>query len=515
LGEGGMGQVFEATNGWTERRVALKVMHAQVAQDEQMIERFFREARVASRIGHPNIIDVLDMGHDAETGVYYIVQEFLDGVSLRSHLDRSGQLSAREAFELLIPVMSALVAAHRAGVVHRDLKPDNIFLQRAAGGFVPKLIDFGIAKVASPEADSNNLTRTGSVMGTPSYMSPEQARGEKNVGPGTDVWAMGVVWFEALSGRCPFEGENYNELLSKILIDPAPPLRSLVANQPSGLLDVVDRTLTKDRSVRLASMQDFLSALLTNEAIAHEPWIVPLRSLVASRAQQVSPSLSDTTPALAAPTPLVAPNTLSVGATELRAPPDKKSFVSRALVATMGAVALVATIGVGVARFAATPRPAAVVQRPSDTTRVVTAQRRERYVVRVSAVPSTAQLVLDGEPLGASSMAREFEKNGQRHELRVTADGFQPQVVSFVDVPPQESIALVAVQPLSTGASRSQTVAGSNSARPVARPNTASTAAVRPIVPVVAHEATNTASTSTAIAPERPRATNGAQIVEP
>jgi serine/threonine protein kinase len=178
LGEGGMGAVYEAENTWTRRRVAIKVMRPEFARDAEATQRFLREAQSAAQIDHPNVVSVLDLGRDAASGSLFIVQEFLVGKELRALIDARGALPTEEALALILPVVDGLVAAHALGVVHRDLKPENIFLAEArTGRVVPKLIDFGIAKALRPR-ENEFRTVIGQAMGTPAYMSPEQARGD-------------------------------------------------------------------------------------------------------------------------------------------------------------------------------------------------------------------------------------------------------------------------------------------------------------------------------------------------
>jgi serine/threonine-protein kinase len=290
LGGGGMGAVYEASHVLTGRRVAVKVMRADLRIDPAMTERFFREAQASAWIGHPNIVEVLDMGVDPLDGSPYIVQEFLPGQDLRWVLDKRGVLEPREALELLAPVMSALVAAHRKGIVHRDVKPENIFLVRGPSGtIVPKLIDFGIAKVADGALESARLTRTGMAMGTPLYMSPEQAVGEHEVDAQTDVWAIGVVLFELLAGRPPFEASNYNAVLARVLSGPIPRLDAVAPNVPTALADVVATALERDPNLRYPSMARFLGVLLDlpdlDEAAA---WRAALRSSCERSLEQAS-----------------------------------------------------------------------------------------------------------------------------------------------------------------------------------------------------------------------------------
>jgi serine/threonine-protein kinase len=261
LGSGGMGAVYEAENTWTHRRVALKTMRAEVATSELYLQRFKQEARAASRLAHPNIVDVLDMGEDAELGALYIVQEFLSGCDLRTRLEQVGRLDPSTALSLLLPVMDALATAHKAGIVHRDLKPDNIFLADTARGVVPKLIDFGIAKVVGDDGGSLQKTSTGLVMGTPYYMSPEQARGDSNLGPPADIWSMGVVLYQALSEKRPYSATNINLLLAKIIYEEPLPLAEAAPDLPPALVAVIDCALRKEPGLRHATMTEFAEAL--------------------------------------------------------------------------------------------------------------------------------------------------------------------------------------------------------------------------------------------------------------
>ncbi|MEI8256829.1 MAG: serine/threonine-protein kinase, partial [Deltaproteobacteria bacterium] len=261
LGAGGMGAVYEAVNTWTDRRVALKLMLAAHAQSPGQIERFLREARAAGRIDHPNIVQVLDVGQ-SEDGAFFLVQEFLAGQDLRAILDEAGRMSPRETRALLAPVMSALAAAHAQGVVHRDIKPDNIFVVGLADGTrTPKVIDFGIAKLAEVESAALSVTRTGTAIGTPLYMSPEQARGAKTLGPPSDVWSLGVVMFECLAGRCPVDGESYNEVIARLLTERPPRLDHIAQGTPRAVADIVAKALEPATGERFRTMEEFLAAV--------------------------------------------------------------------------------------------------------------------------------------------------------------------------------------------------------------------------------------------------------------
>lgn len=262
IGSGGMGAVYEARNTWTDRRVALKVLHPEHVKNREMVSRFLTEARAASAIRHPNIVDVLDMGLDAEDETFYIVQEFLEGEDLATRLEKEHTLRPRAVLDALVPVMGALVSAHRRGIIHRDVKPENVFLARGDdGGVTPKLIDFGIARMTAAEPDQRT-TRAGMTIGTPQYMSPEQARGEDDLDARTDVWSLGVVFYECLSGVRPFEAANYNLVVVKILTSSPWPLRDVAPQVPASLAAVVDRALATARADRWPDVAAMLDALL-------------------------------------------------------------------------------------------------------------------------------------------------------------------------------------------------------------------------------------------------------------
>lgn len=264
LGAGGMGVVYEATNTWTERRVAVKILeggrNGRATLSPVAVDRFLLEAKVASRIEHPNVVSILDLGRD-EDGTLFIVQELLAGPTLDAHLAAQGPLTVGEALDTLRPVMSGLVAAHAAGVVHRDVKPENIILARdSAGVITPKLLDFGVALATESTADAR-MTNAGQIVGTPAFMSPEQAMGARDIDDRSDVWAMGLVWVEALTGRRQFEGQNCNEVLAQVLTRPVGPLRTLCPTIAGAVADAIDGALCRDRDARHPSMAAFLASL--------------------------------------------------------------------------------------------------------------------------------------------------------------------------------------------------------------------------------------------------------------
>ena len=259
IGEGGMGAVYEAEHLQIGRMVALKVLHPVNARRSDAVARFHHEARVAGSIGHPNICEIYDVGKLPE-GSPYLVMERLYGETLADRILKEGALPFPDAIDITMQVLSALVAAHAKGVVHRDIKPENIFLsQRVGVAPVAKLLDFGISKVGDDE--DLHLTRTGMVMGTPYYMAPEQARGDRTIDQRVDLYAVGVIIYESLTGRRPFTAPNYNALLVHILSSTPKPMREIRPALPAGFDKIVEKALAKNREQRFQSAKEFLDAL--------------------------------------------------------------------------------------------------------------------------------------------------------------------------------------------------------------------------------------------------------------
>ncbi len=267
IGRGGMGEVWEAVHEGIGRRVAVKILHRQYAEHAEVVARFHREARTASLVGDPRIVDVLDMGQ-LDDGAPYLVMELLAGETLAARLDREGTLPTSEAVPIAMELARALGAAHGKGVVHRDLKPDNVFLPstpRVIGDAVAvKVLDFGVAKVRAASgtaSDLGALTEAGAAVGTPAYMSPEQASGLPDVDARTDVWSLGVLLYRMLAGVPPFRGQSYALVMVAILSEPAPPLTRWRRGLPEGLVEAVERMLVKEREGRLGTMTEVVARL--------------------------------------------------------------------------------------------------------------------------------------------------------------------------------------------------------------------------------------------------------------
>ncbi len=263
LGEGGMGAVYEAQHQLIGRRLAVKFLHPQYASSPEVVTRFHREAKAAAKIGHENIIEVTDMGQ-AEDGSPYIVMEFLEGTDVRGLLDEIGVIPVKRAAHIMVQALSGLQAAHDVEIIHRDLKPENIFLLRKGNNpdYV-KLLDFGISKFKALETDNARaLTQTGTVLGTPHYMSPEQARGDQNISSRSDIYAMGVILYQMATGHLPFDAPNYNALLIKILTEDPPRPEVLNPDLPQELIDTIDRAMARNEADRFATCDEFRRYLL-------------------------------------------------------------------------------------------------------------------------------------------------------------------------------------------------------------------------------------------------------------
>ena len=259
LGVGSMGLVYRCRHTVLDKTVALKIIRQDLAQDEETVGRFVTEARAASSIGSKHIVEVLDFGNLPD-GASYIVMEYLEGLTLGEALDAPGGLSVGDGLDIGIQITQALAAAHAIGVIHRDLKPDNVFLLQSENGWFAKILDFGIAKVMH---GGQKLTVAGSVIGTPHYMSPEQATGGRT-DERTDIYALGVILYEMCCGKVPFDAENPLAVISMQVTDEPAPLRKRMPpgrQLPQGLDLVVHKCLAKDPEERFSKMDDVRAAL--------------------------------------------------------------------------------------------------------------------------------------------------------------------------------------------------------------------------------------------------------------
>jgi eukaryotic-like serine/threonine-protein kinase len=251
VGHGGMSSVYKAHDSLLERHVALKILHEQYNGDEDFVERFKREARSVAQLQHPNIVTVIDRGE--EDGRQYIVFEYIDGENLKEHLVRQGRLDVHEALEIALEVARGLAFAHDNGLVHRDVKPQNVLLN---GDGRAKVTDFGIARTV----DVDGMTQTGTVLGTSNYIAPEQASGQR-VDAHSDVYSLGAVLYELLAGDVPFPGESFVAVAMKHVHEPPPNLLDVRKDVPLRVAAAVDRALEKDPEQRFPTMDAFAAEL--------------------------------------------------------------------------------------------------------------------------------------------------------------------------------------------------------------------------------------------------------------
>jgi eukaryotic-like serine/threonine-protein kinase len=261
LGEGGMGAVYEAEGAPGVGKRAIKLLHQEYVQEEQILSRFFAEAEATRTLNHPNVAQVLETA-TAENGTPYLVMELLQGVPVASYVDQGQALPQAQAVHLVHGVLQALSAAHARGIVHRDIKPDNLFLVHDANGsFHTKVLDFGIAKVMDVAGGMGQKTRTGVLLGTPGYMSPEQIRDSKGVDARTDLWSVGIIFYELLTGVSPFPAANEFARLTSVLTEEVKPIEE-VAPQLALWSGFIHRALAKDPARRFQSADEMAGTLL-------------------------------------------------------------------------------------------------------------------------------------------------------------------------------------------------------------------------------------------------------------
>jgi serine/threonine-protein kinase len=286
LGSGGMGVVVSAVHTQLDQRVAIKFVREEALGNEDAVQRFLREARAAVKLKSEHAARVIDVG-TLESGAPYMVMEYLEGSDLATVLQERGVLAAQVAAEWIVQACEAIAEAHALGIVHRDIKPQNLFLAKTVGGQPRvKVLDFGVSK-SLDSSSARRLTQTRAMLGSPLYMSPEQMRSSRGVDARSDVWALGVVIYELVTRRLPFEAESMPELCLKVVSDAPTPVTAYRADLPKVMVDVIERCLQKDPALRYANAAELAAAL---EAIAP-----PGSSAVVERARLAMQSMASVT----------------------------------------------------------------------------------------------------------------------------------------------------------------------------------------------------------------------------
>ncbi|MGO8997300.1 MAG: serine/threonine protein kinase [Polyangiaceae bacterium] len=381
LGEGGMGAVYEGQNVRIGHRVAIKVLHAEIATRKDVLERFEREAQAAGKIGSDHIVEVYDLG-ELPDGARYMVMEYLDGENLSSRVQSTGRMPASAIAPVLMQLLEGLGAAHAAGIIHRDLKPDNIFLVRdkKTGGDFVKIVDFGVSKFNQSSPDSvMSMTRTGAVIGTPYYMSPEQAKGSKHTDHRSDLYSVGVVLFECATGQVPFQADTFNELMFKIVLEPPPDPETLVQGLDPRFAAIIRKAMAREPDARYqnaAEFQQAISAWMSAAGVGSGVFA----QAPPPRAPMTSGGDLGTTPATSGPSPVALGKTAgSLPGAVATAPPTGTKKSKGPLVAGVGvALAIMAVVGALAfkgrqGKATATAEPPAAVEAVQTATAAATA----------------------------------------------------------------------------------------------------------------------------------------------
>jgi serine/threonine-protein kinase len=439
LGSGGMGSVYEAVHADLHKRVAIKTLHASFAEDEMLRARFLREGQLSARLRHPHVVDVFDVGVEAE--VPYLVMELLDGEDLDHVLKREPVQPVAKTMERMLPVCSAVAAAHEAGIIHRDLKPANVFLARTAAGEVPKVLDFGLGKLA--DAEGGGLTGTSVALGTPDYMAPEQVQSSREADGRCDQYSLGVLLYQCVVGHKPFAGETMAENVFRVLSGQYSPPRELNPGIPPALELVIVKAMSLAPEDRYASVSAFARALLpfATQDVRHR-WEAVFGTPEASR---TPPPLGGTGRSSSLPPVQESPYTLG----DVVPPPPSVLFVGRSaptqvlasekpafpwvFVVVPLVLSLLGVGGVVAWRLSHPPAP------PAPPPAVAT------FTVQVAVTPATATLELDGVVVGTGSYTGTLPRDGQLHLLRARAPGFVEGALAFRDAAPAPTLTLAAV----------------------------------------------------------------------
>ena len=437
LGSGAMSDVFVAMHTGLRKRVALKILRPSLRHDRDAVERFQREGECAARVSHPNVVDVTDVG--THQGVPYLVMELLEGEPLDQKLQREGALPLSAAIDLILPILEGVAATHAAGVLHRDIKPANILLSRTPdGSLVPKLVDFGIATVE----ERRNITGALGPIGTPHYMSPEQARGARGLDEKSDQYSIASMLYECLTGREPFPGADINAVLTRVARGRFPRVRDVQPRIPAAFDDVLARATALNPERRFASVTEFANALLPfASARTRRLWISRDARNGVFSAQLLSGVWrlwEDDSGELEA--------NQTTQVVRVSRPSQRLGLVAIA-VAALSAGLLVGALHGGRV-FSASKGSAVTVVLPrvaaSDRGAPTITQKPLAAAARrsVQVEPSNAEIFIDGSFAGRGSFSPPHFTDGRLHELRVSAPGFVTRIALFRDELLSDKIAL-------------------------------------------------------------------------
>ena len=433
VGQGGMGVVYRAEHPQISRAVAIKVLHPGADRNPELVHRFFNEARAATQIRNEHVVEVLDFGELAPEHMPYLVMEWLDGQSLGSLLLAETKLPVARASHVLRGIVRALKAAHAKGVVHRDLKPDNVFLvPRDGDSELVKVLDFGIAKLMAAGSSPHYQTQTGAIIGTPAYMSPEQCRGAKEIDARTDIYSLGVIGYQMLTGCLPFGAGAVGELLFKQLTERPPALATLEPSLPAPLCAIIAQALEKEAEARPSLAQ--LSAVLERTTTSGpRPEAGPTATALPAAGgtllapSAASPSPSSTTLAGAAATVELPPRAggsrraTLIAASVLAAAAGAAAIVALARTAREPAAIPTASPGVPV------PAAAAVAARPAETPQPVPpappAGSPATVRVAIRTEPAAAHLEVDGQ--SGNPFVATLALDGRAHAVSASLPGFK------------------------------------------------------------------------------------------
>ena len=479
LGEGGMGAVYLAEHPTIGKKVALKVLHSEFSTNQEVAARFFNEAKAVNDIGHPNIVDIVDFGIiQAGLGreqLVYFIMEYLSGLTLSQLIRQEAPLPPERALSIGLQVADALAASHKHGIIHRDLKPDNIMLQQRGRerDFI-KLLDFGIAKLTG-DAVGSHRTRTGIVMGTPAYMSPEQCEGRGNIDHRTDIYALGIVLYEMLTGRVPFIGEGYGEILVQHLTQ-RPIAPSQYRMLPPHVEAVVLKALEKRPELRYPNMDEMIRAM--SDPVGY---VEANGGIAAFSQRQLMPSSAPLPSIKLTPAPLTpppgtlqglhglstpVPTTLGGATGEVHRRTSKVPFVVAGLLIVTGATIAIAVVASGKSVQPVNADPTGsdkITTTGSDTTKVTPPVGSDKVVtppagsdkvgvgsddgsagsntrtapkitfVKVDSKPNGAEIYVDGVDSGhVTPYTIEFSRNEKRPSVTIKLDKYEERV--FKDV---------------------------------------------------------------------------------